>query len=110
MNLKKIREKNNLTQNEISNILNINQSNYSKYEKNQIEPSIETLKKIADFYNVSLDYLCEHNTKNILDVSCWNEYKKGVIFALQQLNEKNDIMLLGYITHMLSEQMKQENK
>ena len=108
MNLKKLREEKNLTQNEMAQILNVNQSNYSKYEKNIIEPNLDTLKKIADFYGVSLDYLCEHETKNLLDTSNYNEYKKGVIYALGQLNEKNDLILLGYITHMLAEQMKED--
>lgn len=108
MKLKYLRERKKLTQNEMSKILNVNQSNYSKYEKNVIEPNIDTLKKIADFYGVSLDYLCEHETKNLLDISRYNEYKKGIIYAMEQLNEKNDLILLGYVTHMLAEQIKEE--
>lgn len=110
MRLKELREEKKLTQNDMSKILSINQSNYSKYEKNIIEPNIDTLKKIADYYGVSLDYLCEHDCKNLLDISGYNEYKKGVIFALNQLNEKNDLILLGYITHVLAEQLKEEEK
>lgn len=104
--LKELRIKNKLTQVECSKILNLENITYNRYELGKRQPDIDTLKRIADYYGVSLDYLCEHDTKNLLDISSYNEYKKGVIYTLGQLNEKNDLILLGYITHMLAEQMK----
>ena len=41
----------------ISKILNISQVSYGRYELGISEPTIESLIKLADFYNVSLDYL-----------------------------------------------------
>lgn len=41
----------------ISTVLGIDQSYYSKIENNKHEIKLETLIKIADLYNVSLDYL-----------------------------------------------------
>lgn len=108
MKLKELRKEKGLKQTELAKILNMAQTTYAGYELEQRTPDIEFLKKIADFYGVSLDYLCEHETKNLLDTSNYNEYKKGVIYALGQLNEKNDLILLGYITHMLAEQMKED--
>ena len=106
--LKELRIKNKLTQVECSKKLNLENITYNRYELRKRQPDLDTLKKIADFYGVSLDFLCEHETKNLLDTSNYNEYKKGVIYALGQLNEKNDLILLGYITHMLAEQMKED--
>lgn len=108
MKFKELRKKRGLKQTEISKELKIAQTTYAGYELEQRTPDIDTLKKIADFYGVSLDYLCEHETKNLLDISGYNEYKKSIIFAIEQLNEKNDLILLGYATHMLAEQMKNE--
>lgn len=105
-NLIKLRKENNLTQQEVAKFLNIANNTYCWYEKDKTEPNIETLKKLADYYKVSVDYLIDHKTQNIIDISNFNEYKKGVLFALQKLNEKNDLILLGYITHMLAEQEK----
>lgn len=65
--LKLLREKNNFTQTEIAKKLNINNVTYGRYESNAREPDIATLCKIADYYGVSLDYLCDHKTKNQLD-------------------------------------------
>lgn len=108
--LKELRIKKHLTQKECSKNLNLENITYNRYELGKRQPDIDTLKKIADYYGVSLDYLCEHDCNNLLDISGYNEYKKGVIFALNQLNEKNDLILLGYVTHVLAEQLKEEKK
>lgn len=55
--LKELRIQNRLTQREISQILNVKQQSYSRYELGTGQPSLETLCKIAEFYNVSVDYL-----------------------------------------------------
>lgn len=55
--LKDIREDNDLFQKDIAALLNIDQSNYSKYELEKINIPIDTLHKLADYYNTSIDYL-----------------------------------------------------
>lgn len=55
--LKELCAQNHLTQREISEILNIKQQSYSRYELGTGQPSLETLCKIAEYYNVSVDYL-----------------------------------------------------
>ena len=55
--VKEIREDHDLYQKEIADLIHINQSNYSKYELEKINIPIETLHKLADYYNTSIDYL-----------------------------------------------------
>jgi len=55
--LKELREDNDIYQKEIAKYLNVDQSNYSKYELEKINIPIDTLKKLADYYNTSIDYL-----------------------------------------------------
>jgi transcriptional regulator with XRE-family HTH domain len=55
--LTELRIKANKTQRETSEILAIPQPTYSGYETGRNEPDIKTLIKIADLYNVSMDYL-----------------------------------------------------
>ena len=57
MNLKELRKESGKTQSDLAKVLNTSQSNYGKYELEIIEPDIKTLKTLADYYNVSLDYL-----------------------------------------------------
>ena len=60
-----MREDNDLTQKQISAILNCDQSLYSKYERGEREMPLALIIKLADYYNISIDYLVERtdNTK-----------------------------------------------
>lgn len=48
---------------ELAKYLNIDQSTYSDYERGKISIPIEQLIKLADFYDVSLDYLVGRDRK-----------------------------------------------
>ncbi|MDQ0344267.1 transcriptional regulator with XRE-family HTH domain [Lederbergia wuyishanensis] len=45
------------TQEEVANLLGLSRARYSHYENNRVEPDTEILNKLADFYNVTTDYL-----------------------------------------------------
>ncbi|MCH5146813.1 MAG: helix-turn-helix transcriptional regulator [Clostridiales bacterium] len=53
--LKELRISENLTQQQIAEILSISRVNYTRYETNASRPDYETLIAIADFYKISLD-------------------------------------------------------
>jgi repressor LexA len=55
--LKDLREKKTLTQAQLSALLQISASAIGMYEQGRREPDNETLKKIANFFNVTIDYL-----------------------------------------------------
>ena len=55
--IKELREDNDLTQREVSKILNVSQVAYSYYEINKRSIPLELLCKLADSYNTSTDYL-----------------------------------------------------
>ena len=55
--IRDLRENRDLSQTEISKLLKISQVAYSYYECNKRNISLESLCKLADYYNVSLDYL-----------------------------------------------------
>lgn len=58
-NLKSIREDNDIKQRQIAEILNVSQNTYSQYETGVIPLTAETLIKLADYYDVSIDYLLD---------------------------------------------------
>ncbi|WP_294773620.1 helix-turn-helix domain-containing protein [uncultured Eubacterium sp.] len=58
-NLKSIREDNDIKQRQIAEILNVSQNTYSQYETGVIPITAETLIKLADYYDVSIDYLLD---------------------------------------------------
>ena len=55
--IKSLREDNDLTQKDLSKLLNISQVAYSYYELNKRSIPLELLSKLADYYNTSVDYL-----------------------------------------------------
>lgn len=64
--IRDLREDADLKQKDIAKILNVSQNTYSQYENGIISLTAEVLIKIANFYNVSIDYLLNRkDTKNI---------------------------------------------
>ncbi len=55
--MRDMREDNDLTQKKIAEYLMCDQSLYSKYERGEREIPLSLLIKLADYYDVSLDYL-----------------------------------------------------
>src|SRR5699024_7497288 len=56
-NIKKLRESEKLNQKELAKALNISNTTLSQYETGQRTPSDDIKIKIAEFFNVSIDYL-----------------------------------------------------
>lgn len=70
--LKELRKSAKLTQQELSNELNIKQGTYSRWERGLLEPSLEQITDLAIFFHVSVDYLTgkrdkEYRTLSALD-------------------------------------------
>ena len=57
LRIKDLREDKEILQKDMSKILNTTQTNYSKYELGKINIPIDTLIKLAKFFNTSIDYL-----------------------------------------------------
>ena len=57
--IRDLREDKDMTQQEMADILHINRRTYSAYENGINSMTPETLCKIADFHNTSVDYLLE---------------------------------------------------
>ena len=59
MRLKEVRKAKGLSQLKLALDLNTNQNTISRYESGQREPGLTELVKIADYFDVSVDYLLE---------------------------------------------------
>lgn len=61
--LRDMREDKDLKQRELAEMLNVSQTTYSRYESGELDiPSAELI-KLADFYNVSVDYILGRTDK-----------------------------------------------
>ena len=62
-NLKKLRLKQDLSQNDVAEIIHKSSKTYSRYETGTLKPDIDTLIELADLYKVSTDMLLGRKTK-----------------------------------------------
>ena len=68
--LKLLRQKKNVLQKDVAEAINVSRTTYVKYENGDSEPSHKILIKLAEYYNVSIDYLLNKtNSRN---------YNKGI--------------------------------
>ena len=62
-NIRNLREDSDKLQTELAEYLNVRQTTYSKYERGKINIPIEVFIKLADYYDVSIDYLVGRTRK-----------------------------------------------
>ena len=61
-----LRESKNLSKKELAAALNVSRGAVQKWESGLRKPPIEMAISIADFFNVSLDYLFDHKTTGVM--------------------------------------------
>ena len=95
MKLKAIMEQKSIKQNELSKILNISTTSLNNYCNGKTEPNIETLKKFADYFGVSLDYLCgrQFNSK----IGYIPEDRVDLIKVIANLPDKDFAQISNYV-------------
>ena len=93
MNLERlsfIREDKDMKQSELATIIDVNQSTISRWEKSSEIPSLEKLNKIANYFNISLDYLLHLSDKKTA-IKKTNLNKKEIGKRLKHFRKENDI-------------------
>ena len=56
-NIKLLRQERGISQQRLADAIQVSQSSINKYENHNIEPDIEILKRIANYFNTSIDYI-----------------------------------------------------
>lgn len=97
--LRTLRKECGKTQKEVAEYLKITQSGYQNYEIGDTEPNIDKLIKLADYYQVSIDYLVGRNFTNDVYLT---GIQKDIVKALLQLNEFDQAHIYGQIIGMLA--------
>ena len=88
--IKLYRENKKMTQNEIANILDVSPATVSKYESGALEPNIESLKRLAELFEISIDELL-NDAEDKFDISKIN--------VLDILSEQKEMKLKGNLYH-----------
>ncbi|MDR4436092.1 MULTISPECIES: helix-turn-helix domain-containing protein [Bacillus subtilis group] len=61
-----LRKSKKLTQEEMANKIGVHRGTYANYERGHRQPDYDTLKKIADFFEVTIDYLLDQESEPII--------------------------------------------
>ena len=110
--LKQLRLANGLTQKELAKSIEVGRTTISEYESGKIVPKQEGLLKLANYFNVSVDYLTgvsdtpatrQHNEHdfgkllNTLDYILMNEYDSPVRYEGVILNTYEKLMISQFL-------------
>ena len=85
-NIRKLRDRHDMTQEALGKLLNVTQSTIAYYESGKKQPTLETLIIIADYFEVSTDFLL--NRTNV--VSTASEISKSDSELLNKINKLSD--------------------
>lgn len=98
-NVKKLRKRDRVSQQALANVLGVSQQSVNKYENHNVEPSIDTLKKMARYFNVSIDFIVgktdeENSGEN--DYSMLNSEEFAVVENYRKLSkqEKQSLVMV----------------
>ncbi len=72
------------TQTEVAIAVGTTKSTISKYERNLVEPTLESAKKLADYFTVSLDWLARNNDLSKTEPFIPTDYVEVVKNAINQ--------------------------
>ena len=89
--LKHLRMQSSLKQQEMADKLGITRSAYASYENGIREPKFELLKKMADFFNVSIDFLLGHSKDEASQEASVNGRKASEVTNIPQKESAWDI-------------------
>ena len=102
-NLKKLRLERNLTQEDVSKIINKSAVAYGYYESGRSEPPIDLLLKLADFFGCSVDYLIGHQTKELLHLDSFTPAQQNIISQIKELDDHELAILEGFLFRLQQE-------
>ena len=106
MKFKEYREKINKTQKQIAELIGVTTQTYQNYELGKREPDFETLIKIANLFNASLDELFARVNNQFVNLNFVSDEERNIIEALPKLNRENLIKVETYTLSKLEEQNK----
>lgn len=99
MKLKELRTKDKLTQKQVSQYLNTSETNYNRYELGKVEPDINTLIKLADFYHCSLDELVGRES-DMLNLNALEPEVGSFIRKIIKMNTMQKAQTINFVTSL----------
>lgn len=94
--LAELRRKNNYTQKQLAEALNLSQQVISNIERNTTAPDLEFLNGAADLYNISLDELIGRK----LNLPVEKSYERKIVEVLEKMDEHEKELSLRLVNEV----------
>lgn len=100
-NLKKLRLEAGTTQQQLADYIMVSQQSVNKYENHDVEPDIDILIKIADYFGVSVDYLVGRTEIREMPKDCCMSFddinERVIVELVRKLTKKQKEALIDLI-------------
>lgn len=115
--LRDLRESRDLKQSDVAKDLFISNKVLSSYERNVAFPSLETFKKICEYYNVSADYLLQTDLKkeeeepatDTPQLTALTQSQSRLLWYYDQLDKENQDAIRGLMIVYYKEQQRKRD-
>ena len=85
MNLKDLRTKRSLTQQQVADAIGCSAMVYSRYERETRQPSIDVLIRLSDLFGVTIDYLVG---KEQVEDGTLSSYERALVVAARNADDR----------------------
>ncbi|MCP4130038.1 MAG: helix-turn-helix transcriptional regulator [bacterium] len=102
--LKTLRKLKDISQEELSKLLDISKTNIARYETNKQLPSAEIIKKLAEFFEVSADYFLFDEEDKIPSAAIKNRTLLKQFEAVDSMDEYHRNLVIGLIDCVIAKQ------
>lgn len=99
--IQELRKKNNLTQQELAKRISISHPQIVRYEKKDVQPPADVLSRMADVFNVSIDYLVNGNKSDKVEQTLKDAELIKQFKQLDQLPEDEKKSILKVLSALI---------
>lgn len=107
-NLKSLRKEYEITQVTLCKATNIEQSTLAGYETGKNTPKLDILLSLANYFNVTLDYLVGRSEIKTSPVASLAKEEEAYIKKFRELNQFNKEIIIGKTNELIREQRLEE--
>ena len=89
---------------QVSKELDININTYKNYLRGMRQPDIETLKKISQYFRVSIDEIVGNDITPFVSIWQLSEEQQANLYLIQKLSTKYNLIANGVLLRLFQEQ------
>jgi len=97
-----LRKQKNWSQHELGDQVGVQVTHISRLENGKSQPSVELLRKIAQAFSVTMDYLVDEESDKVTPVSIKNKSLANRLELLEQLETEDQQTIINVIDSMLT--------